>query len=258
MTKTPKQALVLPQSARVDKPLSSAPRRRFYKTVALEELKDEAGFALLLDGRLVRTPGREKLVAPTRALAEGVAAEWKAQGETLQPETMPLTALLNTALDRVGPERASIIEALVGYGQTDLLCYRAETSGELAQRQAEQWQPVLEDLAHDEGIELLSTEGILPIPQHPEAVDRLRGLLDRPNVWELTAIQAITAALGSVVLALSVWRGSLGAEAAFQLAHLDDLYQEARWGRDAEAHERRTRLAADVSAMGRFLKLLEV
>ena len=53
--------------------------KRFYKDVAVTP--QEGGFAILLDGRTVKTPARNILVLPTEKLASAIAAEWREQGE---------------------------------------------------------------------------------------------------------------------------------------------------------------------------------
>ena len=75
--------------------------KRFWKDVALD-----ADGGVQLDGRPVRTPGRAPLALPTPALAEAVAGEWRAVGETLDPRAMLLTGLANAAIDRIAPDPA--------------------------------------------------------------------------------------------------------------------------------------------------------
>ncbi|WP_157879120.1 ATP12 family chaperone protein [Pararhodospirillum photometricum] len=249
MTKPP---LPIP-TREVDKPLTATLRRRFYKSVGVTEGPEGAG--VLLDGRAVRTPGRAGLVVPTLALAEALAAEWAAQGESIDPATMPLTALANTALDRVAPERSAILDTLVRYGGTDLLCYRADQPTTLVERQEAAWSPLLDWLATTHGLSLVVTRGLMPVAQPEPTLARLRSVLEGLDLWALTATQALAAAGGSVGLALAVGGGRLSAEEAFTLAHLDDLFQVERWGDDAEARARREALAADMSAAHRFLIL---
>lgn len=248
--------MIIPVSSKVDRPMSSLTRHRFYQNVSVSEMA--GGFGILLDGKTVRTPSGALLVAPTRRLADAVAGEWAAQGERVRPEKMGQTALLNTALDRVLPQRARVVDALIGYGATDLLCYRAGLEEEeLAIRQANLWQPVLDRLDREDGIRLEVTIGITPIAQPAESMTRLRNVLESANEWELTAIQALAAALGSVVLSISIWRGWLSAEDAFLTAHIDEDYQEQRWGTDSEAIARRDVLRTDVLSAGTFLDLLK-
>lgn len=241
-------------AARADRPLSAHLRRRFYKTVDLQP--DTAGARLVLDGRPVQTPGRRPLCLPYPALAQAVAAEWAAQGDLLRPDTMPMTQLANTALDRVVPAPGPVIEALVAYGGSDLLCYRVSDPVGLAERQARSWQPVLDWLADRHGVSLLVTEGVMPVTQPAAALDRLGGVVASVDPWVLTGVQAATAAAGSLALALAIADRRLTGEEAADLAHLDETWQEDHWGVVAEAMDRRRRIAADLAAADRFIHLV--
>lgn len=244
----------VPTSSKVDKPLSSLTRKRFYKEVGTNA-NPAGGYDILLDGRTVRTPGRERLSAPGPGLAGAVAREWDAQGEHIAPEAMPLTTLLNTAIDRIAPARDAVISALLEYGNSDLVCYRAEAPEDLVLRQHRAWQPLLDDLAGQEGVALKTTTGILPVQQPAEALAGLRTVLERLSLLDLTAVQALTATLGSLVIALALHRGRLDPAEAFRMSQLDELYQEEKWGADHEALERRKALEADVAAAAEFLSL---
>jgi chaperone required for assembly of F1-ATPase len=228
--------------------------KRFYKEAAV--VATEGGFAVRLDGKPVKTPAGKPLAVPTHALAEAVAGEWQAQGGEVRPETMPLTQLATTALDRVGPERAAILEQLGNYAGTDLLCYRADQPVDLAERQAAAWQPLLDWAARTFDAPLKVTTGVLAIDQSPQALAALARHVDGFDTWRLTALQAATAAMGSMVLGLALTEGRLPAAEAFALAQLDETYQVEKWGDDAEAADRRAALARDVDAAERLLSLL--
>lgn len=226
-------------------------RKRFYKQAATQEQPD--GIAVTLDGRPVRTPAGTPLRLPAAALAEAVAAEWQAQGEHIRPDGMPLMQLAATALDRVAPNRAAVIEELLRFAGTDLLCYRAETAGELRDRQARVWQPVLDWAAERFQASLCVTHGIMPIAQPDDALAALRRALEGLDDWRLTALQAATAATGSLLLGLALIDGRLDAAQAFAAAQLDELYQAEMWGDDEEAEERRERLRLDIDATARLV-----
>lgn len=229
--------------------------KRFYKDAQATAV-EAGGFAIHLDGKAVKTPLGRPLRLPNARLAEAVAAEWRAQGGTILPHTMPLTQLASTALDRTGPERASISEQLMGYAATDLLCYRADFPPELAERQARGWQPWL-DWARDEvGARLVVTAGILAIDQPAEALAALAARIESLDDWRLAGVQSACPALGSLVLALALEAGRLSASDAFALSHLDETFQAEQWGEDTEAAARRTALEADVMAAERWLGLL--
>ena len=230
--------------------------KKFYKTVAVEPL--EGGYAVLLDGKPIRTPAGKALLAPTAALAQGIAAEWRGQGERVRPGTMPLTQLLNTALDRMAEAkvREAAVAEMAGYAATDLVCFRAPHPRSLAERQRAAWQPLLDWLAERHGAALAVTES-LAAPRQPTAtLARIAAAVAAHDALRLAALHHATGVLGSVVIALALAEGRLDAEAAFQAAHLDELHQMAEWGEDAEAIARLERIRADVAAAAAFLQLV--
>jgi chaperone required for assembly of F1-ATPase len=216
------------------------------------------GTGVTLDGRPVRTPARRALELPTKMLAEAVAHEWDApkKDEPVDPAQMPLTQLASTALDRVGPQREEILAGLLRYADTDLVCYRADEPRELAQRQRAAWQPLLDWLDRRYGVRLAVGQGVMPISQDPAMVERLAEIVRGFDDWRLTALQAATAATGSLVIALALIVGRIGAAQAFAVAELDERFQNEQWGEDEEVRRRRDLLAADLDSARRFLDLL--
>lgn len=227
--------------------------KRFYRTATVIAADD--GFAIGLDGRPVRTPAGASLRLPTAALAQAVAEEWLAQKDAVRPHSMPLTRLAATATDRVGPRRAEVIEHLIAYASTDLLCYRAEEPLELAARQERRWGPLLEWAAERWGAALTVTAGVVPVAQPESALQALRAAVESLNDLELTALASAVQASGSLVVGLALTAGRLDADTAFEVSHLDEIYQVERWGEDAEAAERRRRLRDDLRAAAAFLTL---
>ncbi len=228
--------------------------RRFYEAAGVAAAVD--GFAVVLDDKPVRTPAGRDFAVPVEALAAAVAEEWQAQGATVEPASMPLTQLASTAIDRVGPNRAAILDELLRYAATDLLCYRAEQPRELVERQNRVWQPLLEWATAQFDAPLAVTAGVIPVSQPEAALAALRHSLEALDDWRLTALQSATAATGSLVLALAMAHRRLTAAEAFAASHLDELYQAELWGDDAEAERRRERLRGDVDAAGEFLRHL--
>jgi chaperone required for assembly of F1-ATPase len=233
--------------------------KRFYKTAAASPAKggeDGSGYRVCLDGRPIRTPGGRPLILPTEAMAEAVAAEWRAQGERIDVAAMAFTRLAATALDRVAEGRAGVIEMLLSYAGADALCYRAEEPLDLVLRQQQRWQPLLDWAAESLGARLAITRGILPVAQPEPAIAALRRVLDAMDNWEeLTALAVIAQACGSLVLALALAQGRIDAEEAFALSQLDESYQIERWGEDAEAARRRAVLQDDIRDAWRFMLL---
>ncbi len=227
--------------------------KRIYKTVAVEPRDD--GYAVTLDGRGAKTPRGQPLALPNAALAEAVAAEWDAQADDIAPSTMPMTRLATTALDMVAPRRAHVVDEIVGFGASDLVCYRADAPAALAARQHEVWQPLIDGLAQRHGVHLSVTEGVIPIVQPAEAIAALRDVVAGHDDMALAALHTLATVLGSLVIALAVADGTADADTAWAASRIDEDHQTERWGDDAEAAETRQRRHADVVAAARFFDL---
>jgi chaperone required for assembly of F1-ATPase len=228
--------------------------KRFWKTARVERV--EGGWLVRLDSRPVRTPARRLCVVPLAAMADGIAAEWNAQRERIDPLSMPLTRAASTCLDRVMPDLEAVRRNVAGYGGTDLLCYRAPEPAELAARQARGWDPVLVWAAEALGARLIVGEGVMHVAQPPHAVARLGAEVDALDPWELTALSELTTLTGSLVLALAVCHGRLDAEAAWRLSRIDEEWNIEEWGEDAEAAEQTARRRAEFIAAAKLLRLL--
>jgi chaperone required for assembly of F1-ATPase len=214
------------------------PVRRFYKTAEVEE---EGGrFVLSLDGRRARTPGRNALAHASGALMSRVAAEWERQHEAIDPAEMPLTRLLNSAIDGVAHTMAETRADILRYAGSDLLCYRAEEPETLAERQAQAFDPVLRWAAETLGARFHVTAGVMHVAQPHAALAAIGAALtacDDPA--ELAALSVMTTLTGSALLALAVARGFLTPQNAWRAAHIDEDFQAERWGVDADAMARR-------------------
>ncbi|WP_207457933.1 ATP12 family protein [Azospirillum sp. SYSU D00513] len=228
--------------------------KRFYKAVSVEAV--DGGFDVRLDGRPIRSPAKAPLVIPSEPLARGIAAEWEAQGDDIKPSDMPLMQLASTAVDLIGKGRAQIVDGVVGYAGTDLLCYRAEHPQPLVDRQARLWQPLLDwaTLRYDAPLQVCA--GLMPKPQPEHAIRALRAAVEEMDDWTLSAFQTATGACGSLVVALALFEGRIDAEEAFEVSQLDETFQIEQWGEDAEATKRRANLRADIASCRRFVDLL--
>lgn len=227
--------------------------RRFWKTAAAEPT--EGGFRVTLDGKPVMTPGKHPLILPTRALADAVAAEWDAQGDVIDPLSMPLTRAANSAIEKVTPQFDAVADMLGAYGGTDLLSYRATEPDALKAQQAAGWDPLLDWAKDRYGAPLVATEGLMPVAQDEQALARLRARIGELDPYELTAFHDLVTLPGSLVLGLAVLDGRLTAQEAHDLARLDEEFQADRWGRDAEAD---TAAANRLEAMRNAEKLLSL
>jgi chaperone required for assembly of F1-ATPase len=229
--------------------------KRFYREVTFEQRGE--GFAVLLDGRLVKTPSKAVLAVPSEKLAEAIAQEWRVQGDHIDPLAMPMTRLANTALDRVMGRENEIVAEMVQYAGSDMLCYRAEHPQMLVALQSQAWDPILAWAADEHGIRLALQEGLMPIAQPDESLARVRTLLASRDRYALTALHNMTTLTGSALLALAHGAGRIDAEEAWRLAHIDEDYQISQWGEDAEAMARRAVRWAEMEASARLLALVD-
>ena len=228
--------------------------KRFYKHAAA--VPGAGGHTLHLDGRPVKTPARRELVVPTQALAEAIAAEWEAQGETIDPGSMPLTGLANAALDRVAPEQTAFAEGLARYGESDLLCYRADGPERLVALQAAHWDPILAWARDRYGAGFHVTSGILHKPQPAEAVGALAAAIAARTAFELAGLSPLVTVSGSLLLALALAEQAIDLESAWEAAALEDHWQAEKWGEDAEAAAALANRRRDFEAGALFLDLL--
>lgn len=230
--------------------------KRFYKLATAERAGE--GAVVRLDGRVLKTPAKADLRLPTLALAEAIAEEWRAQQDEIRPQSMPLMQLAATALDRVTADPDFARREIVRYGDTDLLSYRADEPVTLADRQAAEWQPLLDWFRDRYDVQMRVTAGIMAVVQPAELKPRLERVCAGLDAWQLTALHGATTNTGSVVLGLALLDGRVDADSAHRSALLDELHQAERWGEDAEAASRRAGLLADLQATARFLALLRV
>jgi len=228
--------------------------RRFYKDAAVVE--GGGAFALELDGRPVKTPARAPLAVPTRALAEAIAEEWRAQGEKIDPHSMPLTGLANAAIDRVAPDPAAFASGLAQYGESDLLCYRADGPAPLVARQAEHWDPVLAWARRRYDVELKVVQGVIHQAQPDATVARLARAVSARPPFELAALSPLVTVSGSLIIALALAEAELDVPSAWAAATVDDQWQAEKWGEDAEAVHALANRRRDFEAGARLLFLL--
>jgi chaperone required for assembly of F1-ATPase len=212
------------------------------------------GFTVMLDGRALRGPKGAQLVLPTQALADQVAEEWAAQGQTLELARMHATRLANTAIESVPPAREATAQAIADYAASDLLCYFAVEPEGLLVRQERLWGPVLDRVESEAGLRFVRAAGIVHQAQPAETLAQVKALALGLDDFALTGLAFGAALFGSAVLAIAVQRGWLGGEAAFDLSRLDEAWQEEKWGVDAEAAERTARLRGEAAMLQRWFE----
>jgi len=229
--------------------------KRFYKTA--EASKGEGGHTVVLDGRPLKTPAKNPLVVPSEKLAELIAAEWNSQGDEIDPTKMPLTRLANTAIDGVSRESQAVAEDIIRFAGTDLLCYRAEGPDSLVAMQAKHWDPLIDWAQATLGARLVLAEGVMHVDQPPEAIAAISAHLRRfREPLQLAALHTITSLTGSAIIALAVAFEAVAPEEAWKAAHVDEDFNIAQWGEDAEAAARRARRWDEMKAAADTLSAL--
>lgn len=228
--------------------------KRFYKEAGVEER--DGLFHLTLDGRLAKTPSKQALAVPSRALAEALAREWDGQEVEINPATMPITRIVNSAIDGVAARQAEVVDDLARYAGSDLIFYRVSEPARLVQSQDTAWNPILDWAKDHHGARFTLAEGVMHVTQPDEAVAAIRAAIERVgSPVALAAIHVMTTLSGSVLIALAHAMGPLDADQAWAAAHVDELYQESVWGEDEEAMERRRRREADFRAASEVYRL---
>ena len=229
--------------------------KRFWTEAAVVEAGD--GFGIALDGRPVKTPARLALAVPTRGLAEAIAEEWRASGETVDPRAMPLTGLANAAIDRVAADPAMFAADLARYGESDLTCYRAEGPEPLVARQAESWDALLDWARRRYDVDFTCTSGIVHTPQPDDTVVKLAHAVAVLDPFRLAALSPLVTIGGSLVAGLAVLDQAVPPETAWEAVSLDDRWQAEQWGEDAEAAAALDNRRRDFLAAAQFLELLD-
>lgn len=235
-------------------------RKRFYDVADVAPSENE--FIVQLDGKPVLTPAKLRLALPTRAAAEAVAAEWQAQGETIDPTRLPLTRILNAALDGVAKTMDAAAEEIVKYAGSDLVCYRAEGPESLIRAQAEVWDPILAVIERETGARFLCAEGVMHVTQPEASLKAVRAMIDRlvgtgPGApVALACLNVMTTLTGSALIALALASGAISLETAWAAAHVDEDFQMRLWGTDAEALTRRANRFVEMAAADRLWRAL--
>ena len=227
--------------------------RRFYKRVALDPVMD--GYAITLDGSPIKTPAKNRLLSPTRELAEAMVAEWDAQAECIDPDTMPLTRLLNITIDRIAADREGILAELRAYADTDLLYYRAPDEV-LRLRQEQAFAPVLAWVQQTYGAAFIITDGMMPIAQPPASLEKIAAVFAAANAAALAALAMMVPLLGSALLAIAIWQGGVEVEVALKVARLDEDFQAEKWGMDPDTAAHWNAKCRDIRAAASFIHLV--
>lgn len=234
--------------------MSEWKQKRFWTDVAVES--GETGFRVTLDGRQVKTPAKAALLLPTESMAQAIAAEWDAQGDDgIDPSTMPNTRSANAAIDKVSIQHGEVADMLAGYGDSDLLCYRADSPRELVDRQAEQWDPALDWAECELGVRLAVRSGVMHSGQDPDGQARLGALVHAMTPFQLAAFHDLVSLTGSLILGFAAAKDWRDPDTIWALSRVDETWQEELWGIDEDAQEIAERKHQDFLHAKRFFDL---
>jgi chaperone required for assembly of F1-ATPase len=227
--------------------------KRFYTSADVQP--KEGGFAVVLDGRGVRTPGRNPLATPWESLSRALAEEWDAQTGVIDPSSMPLNRIVNSAIDGVGRDSGAVRAEVVKYAGSDLICYRAEGPERLVARQAEAWDPILAWAERELSARFVLAEGVVFVGQPSETSAAVEKALADLDIFRLAAVNVVTTLTGSALIALALLHGQLSLAEAWGAAHVDEDWNNELWGADEEAEIRRARRFEELRAAGSILQL---
>jgi chaperone required for assembly of F1-ATPase len=228
-------------------------RKRFYASAGIGEV--DGGFSVTLDGKPIKTPSGHQVIVPSRSIADAIAAEWNAQGETINPLTMPLTRLANSVIEGVIDRVEAVADDVAKYLGSDLLFYRAGHPEALVAREAAHWDPILFWAADTLGAHFILAEGVVHVRQPDSAIAAARAALP-PDAWSIAALHVITTLTGSALLALALFHGVIDPDQVWVAAHVDEDWNSEKWGIDEEVAARRAARLVDFKAAAGILKAL--
>src|ERR1700732_2544669 len=203
--------------------------KRFYASAGVGEA--DGGFSITLHGKPIKTPSGRHVIAPVRSIAEAIASEWNAQGETIDPLTMPLTRFANSVAEGVTDKIDAVADDIAKYLGSDLLFYRAGHPEALVAREAAHWDPIVFWAADTLGAHFILAEGIVHVRQPDSAIAAARAALPA-NPWSIAALHVVTTITGSALIALALLRGALDSDQVWAAAHVDEDWNADTWGMD--------------------------
>jgi len=209
--------------------------KRFWSQSSVQQT--DQGYAILLDGRSVKTPAKSDLIVPTEQMALAIAREWDAQTEEIQPTTMPMTRAANAAIDKVRLQFEEVTDLILAYGETDLLYYRADAPAELVERQTQQWDPLLDWAKSRFGVTPIIGQGVMFVAQEPNILAKFEPTVKNMSAFHVAALHDLVGMTGSLILGLAVFERFVSAETAWNVSRLDENWQIEQWGQDEEAEK---------------------
>jgi len=230
-------------------------RKRFYAAATVAG-REDGSFGIELDGRPIKTPAGHALAMPSRAFADVIAGEWNAQGDEILPASLPFTRLANSAIDGVAGREGEVVEDILNYAASDLLCYRAESPAELVAKQAALWDPILAWFRAEYDAPFKVGTGLKHLDQPAASLDSLRRVISALDPFRLAALHVMTTLTGSALIALAHAKGFLDTDAAWEAAHVDENWQVSQWGEDFEAVQRKKKRFFEFLNASQFFHLV--
>jgi chaperone required for assembly of F1-ATPase len=228
--------------------------KRFYAAATVAD-REDGSFGIELDGRPVKTPAGRALALPSRALADAIAGEWNAQGDEILPASLPLTRLANSAVDGVAVREGEVVQDILKYAASDLLCYRAEAPVGLVTEQVRLWDPILDWVHAEYDAPFNVATGVKHLEQPAASLDAVRRVISVFGPFRLAAVHVMTTLTGSALIALARARGFLDTGAAWEASHVDENWQASQWGEDFEAAQRQKRRFSEFLNASRFFDI---
>lgn len=230
-------------------------RKRFYAAAAVAS-RENGSFGIELDGRPIKTPAGHALAVPTRSLAEAIAGEWNAQGDDIVPASLPLTRLANSAIDGVAEREGEVVQDIVNYAASDLLCYRAASPAEFVAKQARLWDSILAWVRAEYDAPFKVGTGVKHLEQPAASLDAVQQEISALGPFQLAALHVITTLTGSALIALAHAKRFLDNDAAWEAANVDENWQASQWGEDFEAVQRQKKRFSEFLNASRFFDLV--
>ena len=236
--------------------------KKFYKTVDISQLEN-GHYALLLDGKPVQTPSRNQLTLRAAPLAAAIADEWREQGDTILPDTMPLSQMAMTLIDRILPQREILTDEILGYLDTDLVCYRAAEPETYKAGQEKHWDVFVNWASENFTTPIETTTGLSPLTQSPELHQKIANSIMGMNDNEFMALYLTTLGAGSLIIGLGFVAGDFSPTQVLDAAFVeekikDEMYLSNIYGSAPDQERRMKLLLNDLNTLQNFLVLSSV
>ena len=229
--------------------------KKFWKIVQVKK-KLKNSFDILLDKRILKTPMQKDLIFSNYKIAKETALEWDIDEKEINTENMVFYGLISTAIDKINNDKVSYIENVLGFINTDLICYRADKPNELIDLQNSSWNPIISFIKKYIDVELKFFIGVMPSKQSLEIFNRLKTLINSFSDIEISALHRMTNLTGSIFISICILKGDVLKNEAFELSFLDELYQAKNWGIEEESLDKRDKIAKELNRIISFVELI--